>query len=343
MRIRIEEKWNNFISTFPQQNRDIYFKEEYVKLYEDKDNRAVCVVVDDGKNMLLFPFLRRSFEVQGKIFYDFETAYGYGGPIYKDSKDTTFIHSALKVMNDFLTENAYVAGFIRFHPLLHNEVDFCIGKVIHDRKTIAMNLTLSVNELWMNEIHTKNRNIIKKGDKSGLRFIVDTKYEHLDEFEMLYNSTMDKLNADDFYYFSDLYYKRIGSVLPNSFLGLVECGNKIISSAIFMYDGEYGHYHLSGSDITSLKLSPNNFMLYHAALELKKRGVKLFHLGGGTTSDEMDPLYCFKSRFSKSTYDFYIGKLIFNESIYDTLCSEWLLTNPEKVGTYRYYLLKYKY
>ena len=95
-------------------------------------------------------------------------------------------------------------------------------------------------------------------------------------------------------YFDDRYYKDFVKNNPNSFLGVVLLDNKVISAAIFMYDGIYGHYHLSGSDKQYLNYSPNNFMLYRSALELKKRGVELFHLGGGTTSDQDDSLFAFK-------------------------------------------------
>lgn len=71
-------------------------------------------------------------------------------------------------------------------------------------------------------------------------------------------------------------------------------------------------------------------MLYNAALELKRRGVRRFHLGGGTTSGEDDSLFCFKSRFSRNTCQFAIGKLLFNETVYQALCADWEVRNPDK-------------
>lgn len=342
MNIEIKEHWNQVLETFASFEKDIYFQEEYVKLYESEKDKAVCCIVFDGKKTMVFPFLCRTFDYQGQTLHDFETAYGYGGPIWSHA-DNDFKTTALQLMVEELKQQNYVAGFVRFHPLLANYECFSVGRLIKDRKTVAIDLTLDENDIWMQEIHTKNRNVIKKGVKSGLTFVVDNGYRYLPEFIRLYDATMDKLDAADFYYFKQQYYEEFVRTLPNSFLGVVLHEDKVVSAAIFMYEGGYGHYHLSGSDVSALKLSPNNFMLWQAALELKRRGVKVLHLGGGTTSSDDDSLFCFKRRFSKHTYQFCLGKLIFNEQLYNVICADWEQQNPNKVEQYKLFLLKYKY
>lgn len=342
MNIKIVEHWDEELDTFQPTERDIYFREEYVRLYETDTEKAVCCIVNDGEQTMLFPFLSRTFAYQGQTLQDFETAYGYGGPIWHQANDQ-FKVVALHMMVDELKHQNYIAGFVRFHPLLANYASFSVGRLIEDRKTVAIDLSLEENDIWMQEIHTKNRNVIKKGEKSGLYFVVDNDFKYLSDFIRLYDATMDKLDAADFYYFKQQYYEEFVNTLPNSFLGVVLYEDRVVSAAIFMYEGEYGHYHLSGSDVTALKLSPNNFMLWHAALELKRRGVKVLHLGGGTTSAEDDSLFCFKSRFSKHTYQFCLGKLIFNEQLYHGICTDWEAKNPNKAEHYKHFLLKYKY
>lgn len=344
MQVEILTHWNVFLDLFPMEMKDVYFTEEYVKLYESDSEQAECFICREGDKILLFPFLARLFEHNGKYYKDFETAYGYGGPIYY-GRDADFLNRALSALKAYCNENDYVAGFVRFHPLLQNQEGFdAVGRVLAERKTVAINLNQTMDEVWANEIHSKNRNVIRKAEKAGCRFVVDDNYEHLGDFIRLYDSTMDKLSADGFYYFDDDYYQQLVKGIPNSFLGCVEdAEGQIISSAIFMYSGTYGHYHLSGSDKSQLSLSPNNFMLWEAAKELQKRGVKRFHLGGGTTSNEDDSLFKFKSKFSKDTCQFYIGKLVFNPSAYDAICADWEQRNPDKAEHYKHHLLKYKY
>ena len=339
MDIQITEYWNHYLESFRQSETDVYFTEEYVKLYETESEKGVCFVCCEGENKLLFPFLARQFEYRGKTYKDFETAYGYGGPVC-NCNDGDFVNRALVALKNYCAENNYVAGFVRFHPLFQNQEGFdAIGRVIEDRKTVAINLDQTIDEVWKNEIHTKNRNVIRKAEKAGCQFIVDDKFEHLQEFITLYDSTMDKLSADDFYYFDKAYYEKLKRGIPNSFLGCVQNREgHIIAAAIFMYSGVYGHYHLSGSDKSQLAISPNNFMLWNAAIELQKRGVRRFHLGGGTNGDEENSLFQFKHKFSKETCQFCIGKLIFNQEIYDAICADWERKNPEKSEHYKHHL-----
>ncbi len=84
---------------------------------------------------------------------------------------------------------------------------------------------------------------------------------------------------------------------------------KPVAGAIFMYEGEIGHYHLAGSSRESLPLYPNNFMIYKAIEELKNKGVKRFHLGGGFDRSPETTLYKFKKRhFVRRRPHFIIGK-----------------------------------
>lgn len=343
MEIKIQEHWNEYLEQYPPEDRDVYFSEAYVRLYETNTEKAVCCIVTDGDKTMLFPFLTRKFVFEGKTLYDFETAYGYGGPIWNHA-DEAFKRAALRSMVEALAKQHYIAGFVRFHPLLQNQEGFeQIGRLLPERKTVAINLDQTMDEVWKNEIHSKNRNMIRRAEKAGLRFEADYGYAHIRDFIRLYDSTMDKLSAEEFYYFDDRYYENLVKDIPNSFLGCVYYGEQIISSAIFMYEGTYGHYHLSGSDKSQLSLSPNNFMLWEAARELKEKGVKRFHLGGGTNSDEENTLFLFKKRFSKDTCQFYIGKLIFNQEQYDAICQDWEQKNPDKSKHYKHHLLKYKY
>jgi FemAB family. len=337
------EHWNQYLDLIPADLQDLYFREEYVKLYETESEKAYCFVYQDGDSVMLFSFLRRALEYKGNTYYDFETAYGYGGPVSNNHSEE-FMTAALLAMKEKAIEENYVCGFVRFHPVLANWDSFDkVGRLILDRKTIAIDLTGGEEATWMNEIHTKSRNVIKKGDKNGLEFIVDSDFIYLKEFEALYNSTMDKLGADGFYYFAPSYYEQLKNTIKDSFLGVVKHEDKVVAGAIFFFQLPYGHYHLAGSDISALKLSPNNFLLWGATKELIKRGVSHFHLGGGTNGDEDNSLYQYKRKFSKHEYQFSLGKLIFNESLYDEICKDWETANPDKSEKFKHILLKYKY
>lgn len=347
MNIQILTAWNSYLNLFEENQKDIYFTEEYTKLYEDKDSTIECLVCTDENKCLLMPFVKREVPHNllnsNEIYYDMETPYGYGGFI--SNSEINWTKYAIESSIEYLKKNNYICSFIRFCPLLDNS-DYCrdLFTVIDDRKTIAIITSKTTDEIWMGQISSKNRNMIRKAEKNGLTFIADYDFKYLDDFIKLYDSTMERLSADGFYFFPENYYTSFRETLnEQSFLGIVKLGEEIVSAAMFMYTKEYGHYHLAGSNRDGTRLGANNFLLWNVAQEMHKLGVKEFHLGGGTDGDPENSLFKFKSSFSKNEKQFSIGKLIINDEIYQQVCTAWELKNPDLNEKYKNRLLKYRY
>lgn len=337
---KITEKWNDYLSMFHPSQKDIYYYEEYVKLYETQDNKALCAICTEGDLILLMPFIRR--EING--FYDFETAYGYGGPI-TNTEDANWITIALNAMQYLFQEENYVCGFIRFHPMLDN-AQFCNGHMttLFDRNTVAMDTRKSESEIWSDQIISKNRNMIRKAEKNGLVYKAEYDFSSLDEFVELYNATMKRLKAEDFYFFDRKYYKTfVASFKNQAFLGTVRKDGQLICAALFMYSAEYGHYHLEGSNHAYSNFGANNYLLWKTALELKTLGIKEFHLGGGYDANPDNSLLKFKKAFNNHFKNFYIGKWMFNPVKYTELRDIWIANNPNKVEKFGNLLLCYRY
>ena len=130
-------------------------------------------------------------------------------------------------------------------------------------------------------------------------------------------------NAVDYYYFSSDFYKSVCYDLPENaqiFYAVAEDGTVVSSSIMIVANGRL-NYHLSGSKIEYRNLAPSNLLLYKAALWGAANGCKTFHLGGGVGSGE-DSLFHFKRAFYRGDLNrFYIGKKIFNNSVYEELVS----------------------
>ena len=340
MKSEILISWNSYLDLIPDSMKDVYFSEEYVRLYENNVSSARCFLCKDDNRILLIPVLVR----QVGEYFDFESAYGYGGPISNTDDDIWNIN-ALNCIENYIRNNSFLCGFIRFHPLLRNErVHSNSTAVIFDRKTVTINTSFSEDKIWSDEISSKNRNMIRKAEKNGLKFIADYDFRYIDQFIILYNSTMKRLAADEFYFFDRKYYDELRYKLNgHSFLGTVWKDGKMICGAIFMYSGYYGHYHLEGSDKIYSSLGANNMLLWKASCEMHKMGVRQFHLGGGYDTTPDNSLLKFKKSFSKSLSDFYIGKTIINHTAYNKICREWENENPEKIRLYGNRVLKYRY
>ena len=340
---KLLNNWNHLLKYFNLEQKDTFFTEEYSKLYELENQKVHCFYYSKNGFHFLFPFILREFQIEENIYYDFETIYGYGGPIYNYYNEEHISNAWISFFEYGYSKN-YIAGLIRFHPLLNNYKCFdIVGKLLRDRQTVAVDLKLSEDEIWVNEIHSKNRNSIKKGEKNGLQFIADYNFKYLEEFKTLYKNTMIKLDANQFYFFDDEYFNKLKKTIEKSFIGIVLLNSEVIASAIIFFSDYYGHYHLAGSNSQYLNLSPNNFLIWNCIKELKGKGIKYFHLGGGTNSDENNSLFEFKRKFSKNRFDFFLGKIIFNIDVYQTLCDDWSKINSNSEQFYKKYLLKYKY
>lgn len=340
MRLLMTQNWNSYLEKFDRTHKDIYFYEEYVKLYEKDGGKAFCVICHEDDAVLLMPFIRKPV---GEYF-DFETAYGYGG-LLSNVDDLEWIGRAMKAMQDFLIQERFVCGFIRFHPLLNN-ARLCKDsfEVLFDRNTVVIDTEKREEEIWTDQIVSKCRNMIRKAEKNGLIYKAERDFESLDEFIQIYNATMKRLNAEEFYFFDISYYKKFVEVFKNnSFLGTVRKDGKLICAALFIYSGEYGHYHLEGSDHAYSGLGANNFLLWKTAAEFHSMGVRKFHLGGGYDAAPDNSLLKFKKSFSNNLKEFYIGKMILNQAVYDEFKREWAKENPEKVEQYGKRLLCYRY
>lgn len=317
-----DERWDYYISRLPIEKQDIYYSRDYCLLSQNESNEArMFVYEDENGNIALYPFMKTLINqsIFKEPYYDIETAYGYGGPI-TSTLNEEFLLDFEKAFLTYCEKENIIAEFIRFHPLLHNQTIFKKRiEVIHNRVTVWLDLTKSLDEIWMNQISTQNRNTIRKCEKNGLSIEVSDKYE---VFVEIYEQTMQKVNADTFYFFGETYYQELKNN-ENMVLLCVKKDTEIIAAAVFMCYGEYCHYHLAGSKREYLKLAPNNLLLWEAIKFAKNKGCKKFHFGGGLTNSTEDNLFRFKSRFSKDYADFYIGKRVHNKAIYDVLIRQW--------------------
>lgn len=323
--IRLEnlDKWDEIVKSFV--NHDVYYLNGYVKAfalhgdgdpilinYHSENGRAICVlmlrdVANDQRFAGKIP--------QGK-FFDAVTPYGYGGFLEEGEVDEMRLS---KELEETLKDLRVISVFYRFHPVLNNAKELPpILSTIPLGKTIALDLS-SPQIIWENII-SKNRNMIRKAEKSNVKISHTDDPTLLKIFKEIYDKTMTEDNADEYYYFKDEFYKSIANDLRGNYqIFYASYDDKIISMAIIIFANNQMHYHLSGSIREYRSLAPSNLLLYKAALWGYEQGFKTFHLGGGVGSGE-DPLYKFKAAFNRnSDYRFSIGKSITNNDAYHFL------------------------
>jgi hypothetical protein len=343
LRCSIHNSWDNYLSLLPSNKFDIYFTEAYLHLNKN-EGIPECFVCQERENIWLFPYIKKQIVFNDFIYWDFESQYGYGGPI-SNCDDCTFLQQVQIEFCKFMKNNGFIAGLIRFHPLLNNQLLLkdC-ATLFFNRNTVGVDLSQDIDTIWHEQIHTKHRNSIRKAEKSGLKYFVDFEFKHYNEFKQLYVKTMEKNHADKFYFFDNTYFETFKNTFKeNSFLGHVVFEDTIISSSMFFFSKDYAHYHLSGSNEDFLTLNPNSLLIFKTIEYFKNMNKKILHLGGGSDQSVENSLYRFKARFSNKQYDFYMGEIIFNPDLYDKICKNWAEADSDKVIINHNKLLKYRY
>ena len=306
-------EWDETVKTFT--DYDIYYLSGYVKAFHiHGDGDPYLLYYEDNGLRAIYVYMRRPTAIEG--IYDSVTPYGYGGVLFEGDASEANTQAFWKAYLAEMEKEHIVDNFVRYHPVLKNAVPMKpISNVIDLGKTIAMDLA-SPEQIWEN-IHSKNRNMIRKAEKNGIVIDHGQGMDLFDKFIEIYNATMDKDHAEEYYYFKRPFYESIHNDLHDNYeLFYAKLEDKIIAMSIMIYAYGRLNYHLSGSDIEYRNLAPSNLLLYKAAMWGCEKGMKTFHLGGGVGSGE-DNLYKFKAAFNKvSDYQFSIGKQIFNQERY---------------------------
>ena len=308
--------WDETVKTFSEY--DVYYLSGYVKAFHIHGDGDPFLLYYEGDGLrAIYVYMRRPTAIEG--VFDSVTPYGYGGVLFEgntsEDNKAVFWKEYLSTMD----QEHIVDNFVRYHPVLKNAESMkSISEVIDLGKTVAFDLA-SPEIIWENII-SKNRNMIRKAEKNGIEIHHGKDLALFEDFRRIYNATMEKDNAEEYYFFGEKFYESIHNDLRDNyemFYAVYE--GQIIAMSIMLYGNKQMHYHLSGSVLEYRNLAPSNLLLYKAAVWGCEQGYKTFHLGGGVGSGE-DNLYKFKAAFNKnSDYQFSIGKQIFDQETYDKL------------------------
>ena len=327
------EAWNSYVHSF--RNWDIYYLYEYAysfMIHGDGDILLICY--ENGAERFCYVVMQSDISntsqfaglLEKDSWYDWETPYGYGGPLTDGKISETTQQKFLSEVQEYCRDHHVVSQFIRFHPLLKNyDVLPSVIETRYLRDTIYMDTASP--EIIMQNMDSKNRNMVRKASKSGIT-IQQRPVSDYGEFITMYAETMKKNGADAYYTFDEHYFASLTAFSDNAFILYAMLDGIPIAGSIMFYNDRYMHYHLSGSRPEYRKYAPSNLLLYDAACRACELGIKQFHLGGGMTQD--DSLFGFKKQFNKNgRSSFVVGRTIFDQNAYRALLLIRSNANPE--------------
>ena len=315
-----EESWKEHVNkSFVY---DFYHTSSYNKL--EKEGDPILFVYSKEENFIALPLIIR--KIPNTNLFDCTSVYGYAGPISNlDISEISeeFKTSFYKNLNSFFTEQNIVSVFSRVHPILNNgRLIEGLGEIVNLNKTIAINLKLTPEE-QRKQYRKSNKYEINKLKKNNFEVVEATTKEEQDEFIEIYYETMKKVEANDYYFFpKEYFYEFLNNNCFETKLLLAKKDGKITAGAIFTITDKIIQYHLAGTKQAYARDTPMKLILDKARLLGNELKLDYLHLGGGVGGSDEDPLFKFKSGFSKDTFQFRIWKYIVNQEKYDELVIE---------------------
>lgn len=308
---------------------DLYFEEKYGCLYE-KIEGGICEVFffTDDFGTVRHLFIKKEIPAceNDEPYFNITTPYGYGGPVITDYKygfKKELVRNFKKAFEIFCEENRIISEFVRFHPIISNANDFsdCYNLIFRSKTT---GTTLSnFDDPVQEEFSKSTKKSIRKALNAGVECKITVNPKSLSNFKEIYYQTMNRINADELYFFDDAYFSNCQRYFGENIV-LVEAiyEGRIIGSELHFQYNNLIHTHLSGTAEEFHHLSPVYVMTYAIVRWGKENGFDIIHSGGGRSEEPDDKLYLFKKKFGKNTeFDYFVSYKVWNEDKYHQLYS----------------------
>lgn len=268
---------------------------------------------------ITIPLIKRN--IPNTAYFDLVSPYGYPG-IYGPELSLVLIEEALQELQEFSAKNKIVASFIRLNPITNrflfseNEV---LTQKVHGR-VVTVPLFNAYTDLSKGYSSNHKRGL-KKLKKEGFEVCVGG-WNDIDDFISLYNETMTRLEASEYYFFDKDYYKTLFG-LDSEFLLLfvLNKNGEKVSGALFSVSDQILQYHLGGTKEAYVAKSPNK-LLFDWVINKFSENKQYLNLGGGL-NNRNDSLFNFKKGFSKVTHQFSTLRMVHLLDQYNNLCKDF--------------------
>jgi hypothetical protein len=140
----------------------------------------------------------------------------------------------------------------------------------------------------------------------------------LERFREIYDGTMERVGAGEFYLFPPEHYRGLADGLGDRLgVALTLLDGEPVGGALFLVDGRFAHYHLSGTTDAGREVKAGTLLVHGGAEWARERGAELLHLGGGTSGE--DSLFAFKKSFGGETYTYAFATFVADLRRYEAL------------------------
>lgn len=312
--------WVRHWDTWP--DREVMAHPVFVSLFARPGDRVVGIAAQTPSGGgVLYPLIVRPFSrevwaspVQGGC--DLTTAYAYGGPFaWNIGADEAAIF--WRRFNRWAKGIGAATGFARLSLFPDLLLPFD-GETLDRGPNVIRDLEPSEDAIW-SHYESKVRQNVRRARREGVKIVSDFTGERLDDFLKVYESTMDRRGARDWYYFPRAMFERLITELPGRFVFThAIAGDKVVSSDLTLLSERNAYYFLGGTLEEAFALRPNDLLKHETFLLCRSLGKRRLVLGGGYGTD--DGLLKYKRAFAPgSEARFRIGVKTFDAAYVDRL------------------------
>lgn len=316
--LTIDQKsdWVNLVNRAVE--TDFYHSWHYHSLTEA--GTPLLFVYQEGDDFIALPLLKR--EISKTSYFDLHSVYGYSGPISNFTFANIPSRLSVRFKNSFLkfldAENI-VSVFSKMHPFFEQKIVLGQFNGLYDNgKTVAIDLRNPI-EIQRKKYRQTTLDSIKKCRRMGFHIKDCSSQENIAAFTLLYQQNMNRINASEFYLFTEEYFtKLLNTDEYVAKLILVYDDDKIICGSIIMCNNGIIQGHLIATNSQYLRYSPAKFLVDEVSLLGRNIGMKYYHLGGGLGFKE-NSLFEWKLGFSDLTLEYRSWRYIANPKAYNDL------------------------
>jgi hypothetical protein len=313
--------WIDFWAQWP--GREIFGHPDYVRLYAGPRVHALCAAASVGGCYVLYPFLLRALvdepycDASLRDCADIVTPYGYGGPFRWGTEwNPDAVRAFWLEFDAWASKSRVLSEVVRLSLFPETLVEYT-----GDRRVLSDNVVRALkseDELWW-DFEYKVRKNVNKARAKGVTVRIDEKGDRLDDFLAIYNSTMNRRNAGDTYYFPREYFERIHADLKGQFAYFhAIVGGAVVSTELVLVSADRIYSFLGGTDAAWFHVRPNDLLKVEIMNWARIAGKKEFVLGGGYTPG--DGIYRYKLSFAPNgSVPFTIGSRVLNINAYEQM------------------------
>lgn len=264
-----EQKWDNFVRRFEGATffHRIGWKNVVEKTYHHK---AYYLFTEDdaGEITGVLPLFFIKSLIFGQKLVSLPFA-PYGGVCAADES------AAASLVAEAITRSESLGKkYIELRSF--NERPYPGFSCMRGYSTFIMDVHQDEKELWQN-IGKKNRNMIRKGVKSGLIYRWREERSALSEFYEVYTENISAMGtpAHGFDFFKAVYDQFPGDIA----IAEVTLRNEPIASLLLLYFKERMISGWGGSLPDTLAYAPNNFLYWNSLLAARQKGYTFFDFG----------------------------------------------------------------